>query len=385
MDTRIIEIKKLENKIKNISLDIDSHHISLGNYIVMSETSEHNALIKKYKLSSDVKSIKAIFSRLDEAFKKKERIAHNKKRMSEIDKKTKETLKKINELEKENNKHYIGIAETLYDLYKIDTQKMAEFEPYFTELIVIDKKNHEISDKVKELENEKKSSFFSKIKDTGEKTILNARKRYNYSLMLSYFKTAGEKMCMDRIYENSNSGDMEALFAPYKSNYQIGEEFSLKLETLSAEKNNLRMEIDEIMQEFNFDINSSIKAIKIEKDVAERDFGKKIFDTCNESETDKNEEAAISAEELGSEVNRIIDEIKELNKEKDKLEKNIEQIRLRIEIDKTEKDIENYKMGIERKNKKIEELNEEIEEYINGISIFETQLDELRKKIVNYD
>ncbi len=383
MDTKILEIKTTENKIKNISSDIDSHYISLGEYIVTNEANEHYGLIKKNKLSADLTSIKEIFEKLDTAIKKREKIAGNKKKISEIDQKVKDTLRKINEAEKENNKHYIGIAETLYDLYKIDTRKMAEFEPYFSEVIVIDNKNKEINQKISEIENDKKASFFGKIKDTGEKAVLNSRKRHNYSLMLSYFRTAGEKMCMDRIYENAANGDIEALFVPYKNNLKIAEEFSLRLDTLSAEKNNLRLEIEDIMQEFNLDPNAFIKAIKTEKENALKDFGKKVFDIINEAE--KDDETVLSAAETNSEINKILDEIKVLNKEKDELDKKIEQLKLMIEIDKTEKEISNYKISIEKRNQKIDELNEEIEEYINMINVSETQLDDLKKRVVTTD
>jgi len=380
MDTRILEIKTLENKIKNISSAIDFHYISLGNYLVMNESEEHSALIEKKKLFSDLKSIKDIFYSYDEATKKKEKISNNKEIISDIDLKTKDALNKISELEKENNKHYIGIAETLYEIYKLDTRKMAEIEPYFSDLIIIDNKNKEISDKIKEIENDKNSSFFGNLKDIGEKTILSTKKRYNYSLMLSYFKTAGEKMCMDRIYENLDDSDIEVLFVPYKNNLKLGEELSSNLEALNAEKNSFRMENENIMQELNFDPNSFIKELKAKKDAAVKDFGKKVFDIGSKPKKE-NENVASN----GNEINRLIDEIKVLNNEKDELDKKMEQVKLAIEIDKTEKDIANYKASIEKKNQRIDELNEEIEEYINIINVSETQLDELRKKIIKQD
>ena len=149
MDTRILEIKTLENKIKNIYSTIDFHYTSLGNYIVVNEAFEYSALIEKNGLFADLTSVKDIFRKYDEATKKKDTLNNNKDTISEIDRKTKETLKSISELEKENSKHYIGIAETLYDLYKLDNHKMAAFEHYFSELIVIDNKNKEIGDKIK--------------------------------------------------------------------------------------------------------------------------------------------------------------------------------------------------------------------------------------------
>ncbi|MCL2705076.1 MAG: hypothetical protein FWE72_02580 [Spirochaetaceae bacterium] len=377
MDTRILEIKTLENKIKNINSAIDFHYISLGNYLVMSESDENSALIEKNKLSSDLKDLKVIFFSYDEATKKKEKINNNKELISKIELKTKDTLKRISDLEKENNKHYIGIAETLYELYKIDPQKIPEIEPYFSELLAIDNKNREISEKIKEIESDKKASFFGSLKDIGEKTILNTKKRYNYSLMLSYFKTAGEKMCMDKIFENLDDSDIEVLFVPYKNNLKLGGELSSDLEKLNTEKNDFRMENEKIMQEFSFDANSFIKELKAKKDSAIKDFGKKLFDIVNESEKD-NETPASN----GSEINRLIDEIRVLNIEKDELDKKMEQVNLEIEIDKTEKDISNYKTSIEKKNQRIDELSEEIEEYINIINVSETQLDELRKKIV---
>lgn len=383
METKILEIKTIENKIKKISSDIDFHYISLGNYIVLNETDEHHAFIKKNKLSSDIKSIKVIFDNFNAAMSKREIITHNKKRISEIDQKIKETLKNINDVEKENNKHYIGIAETLYDIYKKDTEKMAEFGPYFSEVIAIDNRNKEIITKIKDIENEKKSSFLSKIKDSGEKAILNTRKRYNYSLMLSYFKTAGEKMCADKVYETANNSDIEALFVPYKNSYKMGEEFSGEFEKLNAEKNNFRQEIDDIMQEFNFDPNSYIKTIKAEKDIAEKDLGKKIFEIINKPE--KDDETVLPLKNSDSEIKRIAGGIELLNEEKEELDKKMEQINLAIEIEKTEKDIVKYKVAIEKKNQKVDEINEEIEEYINMINVSETQLDELRKKVVKQD
>ncbi|MCL2294500.1 MAG: hypothetical protein FWC36_06525 [Spirochaetes bacterium] len=382
MDTRILEIKTLENKIKNISSGVDFHCVSLGNFIVMSESSDHSVIIEKDNLLSDLKNVKEIFYNFDEATRKKEIVNNNKKRISDIDQKIKETLKKINELEKENGKHYIGIAETLYELYKIDKQKMAEFVPYFTELEALDNKNKEISDKIKEIESDPKPSFFARLKDTGEKTILNAKKKYNYSLMLSYFKTAGEKMCTDRIYDDVRYSDLEALFASYKTNYRIGEELSSDIETFNSEKNTLKIENENIMKEFNFDPNSFIKEIKIKKDAAVKDFGKKIFDIIDESAEDK--ELAAYLKEAGQEIKRLVDEIKVLNAEKDELDKKIEKIRLTIEIDDTEKAITNYKTAIERKNQKIADLNKEIEEYINMIKNAEIQLEELRNKLGQY-
>ena len=379
MDTRILEIKTLENKIKNIYSTVDFHCMSLGNYIVMNVSDEHYDTLEKKNLLSDLKSIKDIFLSYDEASKKKDKITGNKEMISDIDQKTKDTQKKISELEKENTKHYIGIAETLYELYKTDTQKLAELEPYFTELITIDNKNKEISDKIKDIETEKKSSFLGNLKDIGEKTILSTKKRYNYSLMLSYFKTAGEKMCLNKIYENSdNSVDIEALFVSYKNNLKTGEDLTLSLETLSAEKNNCRQENDTLMQELNFDPNSFIKELKINKDAAVKDFGKKVFDIASESEKEV-------LKEFGSEINRLIEEIKTLNNEKNEVDKKMEQVKLLMEIDKIEKDIANYKASIEKKNQKIDEVNEEIEEYINMINVSETQLDELRKKAVKQD
>jgi len=377
LDTRILEIKTLENKIKNINSAIDFHYVSLGNYLVNNGSDENSAFIEKNNLLSDLQSIKDIFKNYDDATRKKEKVSKNKEKISEIDLKIKDNLKKISDLEKENGKHYIGIAETLYELYKIDTQKMAEIEPYFSDLIVIDNKNREISDKIKDIENDKRASFLSNLKDIGEKTILNTKKRYNYSLMLSYFKTAGEKMCLDKIYEKGDNSDIEALFVPYKNNLKTAEELSLNLETLEAEKNDFRIENEVIMQEFNFDPNSFIKEIKVKKDTVVKDFGKKLFDIVNGSEKDN--EAAASR---GNEIIRLADEVKILNNEIDGLNKKMDQVNLAIEIDKTEKDIGNYKAAIEKKNQRIDELNEEIEEYINIINVSETQLDELRKKVV---
>ncbi|MCL2791503.1 MAG: hypothetical protein FWD87_00270 [Spirochaetaceae bacterium] len=379
MDTRILEIKTLENKIKNIYSTIDFHYIALGNYIVVNEAFEYSALVEKNGLFADLKSIKDIFRSYDQATVKREKLNNNKEMISEIDRKTKDTLKLINELEKENGKHYIGIAETLYDLFKLDNHKMAAFEHYFSELVVIDNKNKEISDKIKEIENDKKSSFFGNLKDIGEKTILNTKKRYNYSLMLSYFKTAGEKLCIDKVYETATDSQIEALFGSYKNNLKIGEEYSLTIEALSAEKNRLRVENEDLMRELAFDPNAFIKEIKTRKDAAVQDFGKKVFYIISGAE--KVSDSAVPLE-LETEVNRFIGEIKVLNNEKNELDQKMEQVKLAIEIDKTEKDIINYKAAIDKKNEKIGDLNKEIEEYVNMISVAETQLGELKKKVV---
>ena len=381
MDTRILEIKTLENKITNISSGIDFHYISLGNSIVLNEPDE--SIINKNQLSSDLKNIKELFIIYDEAEKKKERISVLKKEISDLDQKIKDFHKKISEIEKENSKHYIGIAETLYELYKIDNQKMADLEPYFTELIIVDNKNKEINEKIKDIENEKKSSIFGKLKDTGEKTILNTKKRYNYSLMLSHYKTAGEKMCVDKIFENANNSDIEALFVSYKNNLNLEEDISEKIEALIVEKNGLRLENESIMQEFNFDTNSYINDIKIKKDNALKDFGKKIFDIVNESE--KDDETVLSLKESGTEINRLFGEIKILKSEKEELVKKMEQVKLAMEIDKTEKEISSHIAAIEKKNQKIAELNKEIEEYNNLVNLSEKELAELRKKVVKQD
>jgi hypothetical protein len=337
MDTRILEINTLENKIKNISSGIDFHCMSLGNYIVINEPDGQSVLIKKSNLSSEIQNIKNIFYIFDEAVKKKELLGNNKKLISDIEQKIKETSRKTGDLEKENYKHYIGIAETLYELYKLDNQKMSEFEPYFFELIKIDNKNKEINEKIKEIETDKSSSFFGNLKDIGEKTILNTKKKYNYSLMLSHFKTAGEKICIDKIYEKSDNSDIEALFVSYKNNLKIAEELSQKIETLKEEKENLKAENEVIMQEFNFDPNSFVNEIKVRKDAELTGFGKKIFDVVGESENDSEISAFLTGS--GREINRLIDEIKTLSNEKQELEKKLEQVRLTIEIDKTEKNI----------------------------------------------
>jgi len=382
MDNRIKEIKNIEIKIRDIQIDTDSHFKTLGEFVSDNETGEYHNFIKKKKLSSGINELKKMSQRFDDAVKKKEKVVQFRKRVSEINDEIRQAVKKNDEIEKENEKHYIGIAETLFTAYRRNPDGMRELKNYFMDFIETDKKNRQFEKKIQEINNKDDSSLLAKFLGAGEKTILYSRRKINTAVLISAFKKAGKKMCLDKIYEASSNQEIEGMFAAYKSNRRIQEDLQLKTDTLDAEKNNFIHDIEEILEEFGGDPELFIKDILKEKEDYLKDFGKKIYDIIvslkdspvveGEHILDEDSESLILVEGISNSLNEI-----------DELENNKAQLLREIEIEKLGNEIKENTKQIAKKTAMIDELEKEIENLNSKIASAEVQIEKLKNESAN--
>ncbi len=382
MDNRVHEIKNLEIKIKEIQLDADSHFKTLGEFVAENETGEYHELIKKKKLAPVISEYKKLSARFEEAEAKKEKLLQFRKKVAELNDAIRQTLKKNSEIEKDNEKHYIGISEALYTLFKKNPASMAELELYFSGITELDKKNRELERKIQSVGGGSGQSLLSRIIGAGEKTILYSRRKINSALMLSAYKSAGKRMCEDRIYESSGSQEITGMFAAYRSNRKIQEDLELRIETLDAEKSNFDRNIEEILQEFGIDPDLYIKSVLREKEEYLKEFGKNIFTiiTAEENKTgdDKGEFLDQNSESLD-----LIEGIKKSLIEINELEERADQLRRELEIERLENQIKEQKKFIEKKTLKINELEKEIKELNSLIIAEEERIIELKNAPLN--
>jgi hypothetical protein len=381
MDNKTNEIKKLKNRVKILSAGINSNFKIIAESLLLHTTEDFNSFIKKNKLTSQLSSVKKILEKYDLALKKKDKITQLTKKIDSLEKEIKDTFKKLDDVKKENSKYFVGIAETIFNIFKNDQTNVKRFEPYFTDIIDLNKHNLEIDKKLKDIDSSNEnSSFIKKMANTGEKAILVTRKKVNSVKFISFLKRAGEKMCIDKIYEAEINRDISGFFEPYKNNSEIEIELNLKIERLDAEKSNIKTMEQEIMQEFNDDPSKYLKNMLAEKEKLLQEFGEKI---CSIVVLTKNENNAEDMDlKVTNEESAVIENIKDSIKEKNEIEDRINIIEKEIEIDKIEKNIETKKNTIDSKEIKIAELQKEVESIKENIAVLKEEAAGLKKEII---
>lgn len=386
MDNRIQEIKKIEVMIKDAVLDADSHYKTLGELIFQNENGEYNSIIKKKKYGSSITELKKAESLLEEAESKKEKLNQFRKKVSEVIGEIRQTTEKNSDIERDNSKHFLGIADTLFNLYKKNPASMPEFENYFTGIIDLDKKNRELEKKIEDINAKKNQSVLTRIAGAGEKAILSSRKKMNDAQIISAKKKAGKEMCLNRVYENNSSQEISGMFAAYRSNRKIQEDLEIKLETLEAKKNNIEHEIDELLIYFENDPEQFLKYRLKEREEILKELGKKIyriiFDFEKSPEKSENQESPDKTEFLinpESEGAGIFEGIKIRNSEIEKLEIKKEQLQIELEIEKIEINAAEKQKNISKKAQKINILQKEISDLETLIKEDRTRIDELKK------
>lgn len=388
MDNKAGEIKNLEAKLKTVSADIDSNLIviaeSLINGILLRSTENAasqesvNSFIEKNNISEQFSDAKEIMEKYQECLKKKEKLDQAEKKIEKLDNDIKSVFKKIDDQKKENSKYYIGIAETIFNTFSANEKNRKRFEIYFTDVIRLSQRNFEIEQRLKELETDNEDiSIFKKIARAGEKAVLSSKKKFNYSYFATVLRNAGEKMCLDRIYDEETNSDVAGFFEGYKISRTIEDEFNSKIEMLTAEKVNYESAAGEIVEEFNRDAGRYIKNMTAEKNAVLLTLGERIYSLTSDN-ADANLISDLKIEDSGISVFK---NLQDLFKEKKDIASRINIIKKEIELYKIEKGIEENKKMINKKDAKIAELKKNIESIKQNIAALKVRADDIKKEI----
>ena len=232
MENKIKIIKQNEKKSMDLVKERDLLLSELGSLLIKNNISfpdDENTGRLINDLENEIKDINS----------ENERIKQFKKKIEAINLEEKIALKKIKEKKADNEKHYIGIGETVYTIYLERPGELYELNDYLKDLIDLNEKVDDIEGKIENRERRKDTEgFIGKLLITGTGTVLESRKKVLETRFLALYKAAGKKLCDDKYYESASDKEIKGIFSAFEANLKVIEDFEIKLDTLKAEITN---------------------------------------------------------------------------------------------------------------------------------------------------
>ena len=370
MENKIKNIKQNEKRSRELLNERDLLFTELGNLLVENKISfpdDENTGRLINELKNEIKNINS----------ENERINQYKKRIEAIVLEEKTALKKIKDIKADNEKHYIGIGETVYTIYLERPGELFELHDYMKELIDLNEKVDEIEGKIENRERKKDNEgFLGKLLITGTGTVLESRKKVLETRFLTLYKAAGKKLCDDKYFETVSDKELKGIFSAYEANLKVIEDFEIKLDTLKAEKANYQTEIDEkekkLKTEYSKKIEEAVEDKKAELDGIMLSAGKSFYSVLSGEED--------SVEIDNSEITVCLKKIGENEKLREELAQENEKLNREITIEKKQAEIEKLKESVHSRQDKIKSVKKEIDKMNRAAKRLEKEIEELMQK-----
>ena len=370
MENKLKKIKQNETRLKEMSAEIDSLLIETGNLLIKNGKSglSDEELLKLNSLTDEIKKIES----------KRNKLIQYRKRVDDIDSEEKSISQKIKKIESENEKHYIGIGETVFTIYLERADELSEMEPYFVDLNDLVKKIEEIEEKIDNGKiNKNSGSPIKKIFSTGSETILESRKKLLTAKFITLYKNLGKKLCNDLFYENTVDDEIKGVFSAFESNNRIIEDFRTKLDSLDAERSNYKVEIEEKEKSLRFGRNIKPEDV-ITKKTGEKDnilltAGKIFFENYSKD---------ISIISDGEEdLKKILQDAAAKDNERLLLTIETDRLQTELDIEKKEKEIEKVREIVKNRQERLKDLKKEIDKFNKNAKKLEGEIENLREKL----
>ncbi len=370
MENKIKIIKKNEKKIKEILNEKDLLLTDLGRLLVKKNIPFSGEQKKTAEISEYTLEIKNIRS-------EQEKIVQYNKRIEAINTEEKNALKKVKEINAENEKHYIGIGETVFSIYLERPGELFAIEDYLKDLIELKEKIDELDDKIENSERKKETeNFLGKIFVSGTGTVLESRKKLLEGKYLSLYKAAGKRLCDDRYFETAEDKEIKGIFNAFEGNLKVIEDHEIKLESLKAEKANYQAEIDEKDKKLKSDYNGKPDeaAENKEKELSELllSLGSDFYNDFKSGDKDESESYPG--------ISEFIKKISDAENTADALNTETDKLKSEVEIDQKQNEISKLNDTVKNRQEKIKSIKKEIDKMNRSVKKLENEIEELKKK-----
>ncbi len=158
MSNKSKNIKLNEKKIIEEQARRDIFMAELGNLLISNNISfpdDEETVRQVNELKRDIKKIKS----------EQDKISQYRKRIDSIVADEKNALRKIKEIKGDNEKHFIGIGETVFSIYMERPDELYDIREYLDELIELNDKIDEIDEKIENSERKKDAEGFFRKTD----------------------------------------------------------------------------------------------------------------------------------------------------------------------------------------------------------------------------
>ena len=367
MENKIKNIKQNEKKISDLLIDKDVLMAELGELLIKNNIAfpdDDNTVRLVNELNVDIKTIRS----------EQDKINQYKKRIESISTDEKTALRKIKDIKGENEKHYIGIGETVYTIYLERPGELYMLNDDLKDLLELNDKIADIDDQIESRERKKDiEGFFSRIFTAGSGTVLESKKKLLENKFISLYKNLGKKLCDEKIYTTTEDKELKGVFSAYEANMKVVEDFEIKLDSLNAEKSNYQTEIDEKEKKLKTDYEK--KADVISEDLKAELNGIFVSAGVSFSEALKAENGEVNVD--NSDISGCLEKIEDIEIRREKLIEVNEKLQREIEIDKKQKEIERLKESVHEKQDKAKNLKKEIDKMNRAAKKLEKEIDEL--------
>lgn len=361
-------IKQNEKKINEVSGEKKQIIIDLGRLLINKNKSvlDNNDLKKYNDLENEIKTIKS----------EQDKIAQYKKRIAGIDSEEKNIAKKLKEITADNEKHFIGIGETVFSIYLERPGELYELEEYLKDMIDLRDKILELDEKIDDAERKKDAeSFFTKILTTGAGTVLESRKKILESRYVTHYKAAGKKLCDERYFENTSDKEIKGIFSAYEGNLKVVDDFKIKLESLKAEKGNYQSETEEKEKKLKSLIKGKPGEVIEQKIEAQNNI---LF----EAGSDFYRIFLENSDKIPEEDNDLTDIIKLLSAKDNEisgLTEETERLKTKVEILSKQTEIDKIQETVQSKQEKLKTLKKEVDKLNRTAKKLESEIEELKQ------
>ena len=370
MENKIKIIKKNEKKIKEILNEKDLLLTDLGRMLVKKNIPFPGEQKKTAEISEYTLEIKNIRS-------EQEKIVQYNKRIEAINTEEKNALKKVKEINAENEKHFIGIGETVFSIYLERPGELFAIEDYLKDLIELKEKIDELDEKIENSERKKETeNFLGKIFVSGTGTVLESRKKLLEGKYLSLYKAAGKRLCDDRYFETAADKEIKGIFNAFEGNLKVIEDHEIKLESLKAEKANYQAEIDEKNKKLKSDYNGKPDetAENKEKELSELLLSSGADFYYDFKSGDKDESESYPG------ISDFIKKISDAENTADDLNTETDKLKSEVEIDQKQNEINKLNDTVKNRQEKIKSIKKEIDKMNRSVKKLENEIEELKKK-----
>lgn len=362
-------IKQNEKIIKEVSGEKNQIIIDLGRLLINKNKSvlRDNDLKKYNDLAIEIKMIKST----------QDKIAQYKKRIAGIDSEEKNIAKKLKEISGDNEKHFIGIGETVFSIYLERPGELYELEDYLTEMINLKSKITELDEKIDDGERKKDAeSFFTKILSSGAGTVLESRKKLLENKYITLYKAAGKRLCDEHYFEKVSDSEIKGIFSAYEGNLKVVDDFKIKLESLKAEKANYQSETDEKEDKLKTSIKGKTGEV-IEHKINDQnsillEAGSAFYQIFLEN-SDKIPEEDNDLTDILKLITAKDSRILELTEETSSLKKEVKILSKQTEIDKIQETVQSKQEKVRILKKEVDKLNRTAKKLENEIEKLKTK------------
>ena len=370
MENKIKIIKQNDKKISDLLSDKDSILANLGELLIKNNIAfpdDENTVRLVNDLNADIKTISS----------EQDKINQYKKRIESISSDEKTTLKKIKDIKGDNEKHYIGIGETVYTIYLERPGELFELQDDLKDLLELNDKIADIDDQIERQERKKDTeNIFNRIFTAGTGTLLESKKKLFENKFINLYKILGKKLCDEKFYLKTEDKELRGVFSAFEANMKVVEDFEIKLDSLNAEKSNYQTEIDEKEKKLKTDYEK--KADVISEDLKAELNGIHISAGQSFSDALKAENNDVVVD--NSEIRECLSTIEEIDSSREKLITENEKLQREIEIEKKQKEIEKLKESVHEKQDKVKTIKKEIDKMNRAAKKLEKEIDELSEK-----